>query len=131
MARRLTAAQIDFDSWSRMAREDPAAFEQHRSALIEAMIRSADPERQSRLRRLQWRIDQERRRAGTPIAACMALSRMMWDQVYGPGGLLSAMDHLGQRWRGDARRGIWPPGGGAEILAFPRPAQPEARPPSG
>ncbi|MCP1676886.1 hypothetical protein J2T57_004059 [Natronocella acetinitrilica] len=118
MGRRLAAARIDFDSWSRMARDNPDQFERQRQAMIETMIRSADPVRQQRLRQLQWRIDQERRRARTPVAACVALSRMMWNQVYGETGLLSAMDHLGQRWRGETDAEAWPPAPACGVVAL-------------
>ena len=119
MTRRMTATRIDFDRWSRLARENPDAFERYRSEMIEALIRSAEPGRQRRLRQVQWRIDQERRRAGNPVAACIALSRMMWDQVYGPAGLLAAISHLEGRWSGRSDTGDWPPGPGARVLPFP------------
>ncbi len=80
-------AEIDFDTWSEMARNDPDAFEKMRLQAIEAAIDSAPEANRERLRRLQWRIDQERRLAGTPMAACLRISRMMWRAVLGPNGL--------------------------------------------
>ncbi len=80
-------AEIDFDTWSEMARTDPETFELMRQAAIEAAIGSANLANRERLRRLQWRIEQERRLAHTPMAACLRLSRMMWRTVLGPGGL--------------------------------------------
>jgi hypothetical protein len=77
----------EFEHWAQMAVADPDAFEARRSRLIEAFISSVPPERQPRLRGLQWRIDQIRRRARTPMASCIAISRMMWDSVLGEGGL--------------------------------------------
>lgn len=77
----------EFDHWARLAVVDPDAFEARRSRLVEDFISSVPPERQLRLRRLQWRIDQIRRRARTPLAACIHISRMMWDSVLGDGGL--------------------------------------------
>jgi hypothetical protein len=77
----------EFDRWAKLAVTDPDAFEDRRSRLIEDFISSAPPERQPRLRGLQWRIDQIRRRARTPLAACITISRMMWDSVLGEGGL--------------------------------------------
>ena len=81
------SAEIDFDTWSEMARTDPETFELMRQAAIEAAIGSANAANQERLRRLQWRIEQERRLAHSPMAACLRLSRMMWRTVLGPGGL--------------------------------------------
>ena len=87
-------AKMDFDAWSAMARNDPEAFESMRLAAIEAAIASAPAAKRERLRRLQWRIDQERRRARTPLAACMRISRMMWRSVLGPGGLQDRFSEL-------------------------------------
>ncbi|MCG6965864.1 MAG: DUF3135 domain-containing protein [Chromatiaceae bacterium] len=81
------AAEIDFDTWSEVARSDPQAFEAMRLAAIDAVIESAPEQNRERLRRLQWRIDQERRLARTPMAACLRISRMMWRSVLGPNGL--------------------------------------------
>lgn len=81
------AAEIDFDTWSEMARTDPETFELMRQAAIEAAIVGAAEHNQKRLRCLQWRIEQERRLAHTPMAACLRISRMMWRTVLGPGGL--------------------------------------------
>jgi len=80
-------AEIDFDTWSEMARTDPETFELMRQAAIESAIQGASESNRLRLRRLQWRIDQERRLAHTPMAACLRISRMMWRTVLGPGGL--------------------------------------------
>ncbi|MCB1802737.1 MAG: DUF3135 domain-containing protein [Gammaproteobacteria bacterium] len=80
-------AEIDFDAWSEMARNDPETFEAMRLKAIEEVIDSAPANNRERLRRLQWRIDQERRLARTPMAACMRISRMMWRAVLGPNGL--------------------------------------------
>lgn len=80
-------AAVDFDSWMKTAREDPEAFEAMRLAAIEDVINRAPEANRERLRRLQWRIDQERRLAKTPLSACIRLSRMMWRNVTGPGGL--------------------------------------------
>lgn len=81
------SAAVDFDIWMKTAQEDPEAFEAMRLAAIEDVINRAPEANRERLRRLQWRIDQERRLAKTPLSACIRLSRMMWRNVTGPGGL--------------------------------------------
>ena len=63
-------------------------------AAIEAAIGNASPSSQTRLRRLQWRIDQERRLARTPMGACIRLSNLMWRSVLGPGGLQERFGEL-------------------------------------
>ncbi|NPB09461.1 MAG: DUF3135 domain-containing protein, partial [Thermodesulfobacteria bacterium] len=79
-----------FEELSRLAQEDPEAFEARRRALIEETISQAPEERQDRLRRFQWRIDMERKRAKTPLGACIKLNDMLMEMVYGEGGFLEA-----------------------------------------
>ncbi|MCU0970497.1 MAG: DUF3135 domain-containing protein [Gammaproteobacteria bacterium] len=93
--REQAASSFDFDRWAALARDDPAAFEAMRRAAIDAFIDSAPPDRQERLRRLQWRIDHERRRAASPLAGCIRISRMMWDSLVGRGGLRERLLDLG------------------------------------
>lgn len=82
-----SARLLDFDEGMRLARTDPAAFEKHRRAVIEAFIGQVPAHRQPRLRGLQWRIDLERERAPNPMAACVRIQEMMWESFAGPGGL--------------------------------------------
>ncbi len=82
---------FDFSEWSTLANTDPKAFEKKRELAIEAVILSMPDDKQQRIRRLQWRIDQERRLSKSPMAACIRLSNMMWENVLGENGLL---DHL-------------------------------------
>jgi len=73
---------MDFDIWMNMAKDDPRQFESMRIDAIEELIESAPADRQIHLRRLQWRIDMTRERAGSPMAATIAISKMMWDAFY-------------------------------------------------
>ncbi len=113
-------AKMDFDAWSAMARSDPEAFESMRLAAIEAAIASAPAAKRERLRRLQWRIDQERRRSRTPLAACIRISRMMWRQVLGPGGLNDRLDDLRRVVHGRPARAATDRALGGQVLAFAR-----------
>jgi hypothetical protein len=117
-------AEKSFDEWAEMARDDPDSFEQMRLAAIEDYIGGVPCEQQERLRRLQWRIDQERRLARTPLNACIRLSRMMWDNLLGRGGLRERFAELG----GVLQGGPGVPAGDtldaqAEVVAFVRPAR--------
>ncbi len=106
---------FDFDELAALAARDPEAFERRRRAMIEAALAEVpEAERRERLRRLQWRIDQVRRTSGTPMAACLRISRMMWESLAGEGGLLDALERLG-RLETDA-----PPRRQARVIAFPR-----------
>jgi hypothetical protein len=78
---------LDFDSMTAIAKDDPVEFERLRQLAIDEFIESAPPERRERLRGLQWRIDQERRNR-TPLSACLRISKMMWEHLMGPNGLL-------------------------------------------
>jgi len=85
---------FDFEYWRRLAAEDPAAFESARASAVTALIEAAPPERQARLQGIQWRIDRLRERAPNPMAACLRLSRMMWDSLLGPNGLFATLKRL-------------------------------------
>lgn len=113
-------AEIDFDAWSEMWRSDPEAFEAKRLETIEAAIESAPEANRERLRRLQWRIDQERRLARTPMAACLRISRMMWRAVLGPNGLNDRFAELQALFNGHAVEVQVPQPLSAEVLAFAR-----------
>ncbi len=115
-----THAEIDFDTWSALAQADPDAFEQMRLDAIQAVIDDAPPASRERLRRLQWRIDQERRLARTPLNACLRISRMMWRNVLGPGGLQERFSELQQLFGGAPdHRAAQPPRPG-DVVAFAR-----------
>jgi len=96
------AAERNFDTWCQMARDDPEGFESMRLAAIEAVIAEAPEANRERLRRLQWRIDQERRLAPTPMAACLRISRMMWQSLLGPNGLNDRFAELQRLLNGQA-----------------------------
>lgn len=113
-------AEIDFDTWSEMARTDPDAFERMRLAAIESVIESAPEENRQRLRCLQWRIDQERRLASSPMSACLRISRMMWRAVLGEGGLQQRFGELQRTFNGDAVPVEMSPRHSAEIVAIAR-----------
>lgn len=84
--------EFDFDHWSELATRDPEGFEARRSEVIEAAIRRAPARTQTRLRRLQWKLDQIRRTSGTPLAACICMNNLMWESIHGRGGLLEALN---------------------------------------
>lgn len=86
-----TGDSLDFDQLRHLARKDPAAFEDRRRELIEAMIARAPERRRRRLRGLQWRIDLVRSRSSCPLEACISLSEMMWESFAGTNGLREAL----------------------------------------
>jgi len=80
--------KLDFDEVAALARHDPEAYEQYRQDAVEALITSASSKNQQHLRRLQWRIDQERKRAPNATAACVKIYQMMWDSFAGDNGFV-------------------------------------------
>lgn len=109
----------DFDEWLALAQEDPAAFERRRSRLIEDVIQDAPDHLHQRLRGLQFRIDMERRRARTPMGACVRISGMMWNAFLGEGGLRDTLMTLTRREVAHSMPGN---SGTARIIRFRRDA---------
>lgn len=114
---------FDFDEWSRLAAADPSAFEARRLALIEEFLGQFPASEQRRLRGLQFHIDMERRRARTPMAACLRLSAMMWDSLLGSEGLKSALDQLLQPASQTPPPLSRPPRPTGRVLPFRRPSR--------
>jgi len=75
-------AHVDFDEMLALAKTDPATFEAKRTEYIESFLACIPVEKQTRLRGLQWQIDQTRQLARTPMASCIAISGMMWDSLH-------------------------------------------------
>lgn len=115
MARVQNTRPFDFDAWSALARQDPQAFEKQRSCVIEAAILDAPAKKQLQLRRTQWKLDQIRRSSPTPLAACLRMQRLLWENVAGEDGLLERLQRLSAQ---DSTGG--PPQRSAQILPFPR-----------
>ncbi len=111
MSQAKPASRIDFDQWSQLAKRDPESFERQRSALLDACIARASRSHQDRLRRLQWRIDRVRDTASNPMAACVAISDMMWTTFH----------QLGEAYQQLAEERPAPPRRSARILPFRRP----------
>jgi len=107
---------VDFDQFTELAKSDPEAFEAKRAEVIEQVIQSMPAHKQHRMRCLQWKIDQVRKQAGNPMAACIKLSEMMWDSLVGPGGLREVLERIGD--------GNFEPPPKASVLEF----QPNTRP---
>ena len=85
---------IDFDIWAQAAIDSPDDFESMRQQALEEFFASVPEANRERLRRLQWRVEQERRLAHTPMAACVKISRMMWHSLLGKGGLRDRLNGL-------------------------------------
>ncbi|MBL4794320.1 MAG: DUF3135 domain-containing protein [Pseudomonadales bacterium] len=69
----------EFDELVRLAKTDPEALESLRADMCEKLILEAPADIRRRLRGLQFKIDMERERTKTPMAACIKISEMMHD----------------------------------------------------
>ncbi|MBL4608056.1 MAG: DUF3135 domain-containing protein, partial [Pseudomonadales bacterium] len=58
-------------------KHDIQEFEALRTKLCDELINSAPTAKRRRLRGIQFQVDMERRRAATPLAACIRISEMM------------------------------------------------------
>jgi hypothetical protein len=85
---------FDFDSWAKLARKDPQAFELERKLLIERAIMRAPADKQQRLRCLQWKLDQIRNLASSPMSACLQINRLLWEHICSEHGLLQCLQQL-------------------------------------
>ncbi len=91
----------DFDDLLRLAQDDPVRFEAVRQKTIATYIATLPHDRQDLMRRLQWRIDQERRNR-TPLSACIRISSLMWENLLGSQGLLGYMQRISLGGQGDS-----------------------------
>lgn len=83
----------EFDELVQMAKNNPEQFEELRETLIEDVISSARSSSQRRLRGLQFQIDVARKKAKTPLAACIQISSMMHESF------AELRLHLNDPWR--------------------------------
>ncbi|MES9941605.1 MAG: DUF3135 domain-containing protein [Candidatus Thiodiazotropha sp. 6PLUC2] len=104
---------LDFDHLLQLAERDPVKFEDLRQNAIDNYITTLPNERQVLLRRLQWRIDQERRNR-SPLSACMHISGLMWENMVGPKGMLGYLQGVNS-----TATGMQADGNCCQILDFP------------
>jgi len=107
---------FDWETWSNLARSDPAAFEQRRKQAIEALIAAAPEHQRQRLNALQCRIDLERRRSSSPLGACIRVSNLMWERFT---ELQHALNALSERRSSVATSMRVQPVNTAQIVPFP------------
>ncbi|EOD56381.1 DUF3135 domain-containing protein [Aeromonas molluscorum] len=72
----------DFDTLKRLAATEPHLLETLLYEQIEAVIETANPDQQRRLRGLQFQVDCQRRLAKNPIDSCLRIVNMMQDSFF-------------------------------------------------
>ncbi len=71
-----------FEELKELAIQDPEAFERLRQKSCHSYINSIPAHHRQRLRAVQFRVDQEIRKARTPMAGLVKVSGMMHDSFY-------------------------------------------------
>lgn len=89
-----TTTSFNFDEWMQLAQENPEAFEEKRLNAIQDVLSTTEGQSQKRLEGLQWQIDQMRTNTENPMAACLNISKMMWENVQGEDGLVETLNQL-------------------------------------
>ncbi|GAB6043422.1 DUF3135 domain-containing protein [Endothiovibrio diazotrophicus] len=98
-----------FDWWMRLAAEQPERFDEAWRELVRGMIEGAPSRCRRGLEGTQFRADMERRRARSPMGACVRLSRLMWDRLVGEEGLQEKMIELNRHLSPGGRAAIRDP----------------------
>jgi len=93
---------FDFDYWRDLAKKDPEAFEAARKLEVDQYISSLKSEDvQDRMRRLQWRVNTERRRSKNTMDSAIRIYDMMWESV---GKNFEAIQELSEQFKPEAER---------------------------
>lgn len=69
----------DFDTMKELAASDPSQLDAILEQQIEQLMAGVSPDRQRRLRGLQFQIDVQRRLAKNNLDSCIRIANMMWD----------------------------------------------------
>lgn len=107
---------FNFDEWLELSKKDPDSFESKRLESIEEFIKSVPADKQHRLRCLQWKIDKVREKMPTPMAACVAISDMMWDSLDTLNQLYNDSDNVTSE---NAGKRVLKPLPNAAVIEFP------------
>lgn len=70
-----------FEDLAALAKQNPMEFEALRIRLCHQLINSAPEHSRKRLLGIQFKIDMERKKARSPMAACLKISSMMNDSL--------------------------------------------------
>lgn len=125
MNNKIHGTELNFDEWRVLAKTDPEAFERRRREVLETCIVESPDYIQPHLRRLQWRIDMERRyHWRNPLVAVQRLYGMMCDSVYAEDGLLPVLRRYTQGLEADAPDARVPSQPPATVLRFKTDAKP-------
>jgi len=110
-----TKKGFDFDYWKNLSKNNPEAFESARKQEIDKYISNLKDENvQDRMRRLQWRVEMERKRSKNPMDSAVRIYDMMWESV---GKNFEAIQDLTEQFKPEEERKSTKPSN-AKVLAF-------------
>ena len=84
--------EVTLDNLFAWAESDPDLLDEWFDQQVNDLIAGAPEKHRRKLRGLQFKIDMERKKAKTPMAACITISRLMYDSFY---ELHSTLQHGG------------------------------------
>ncbi|MEG0009831.1 DUF3135 domain-containing protein [Aeromonas lusitana] len=83
----------DFDTLKHWALVEPERLDELLHKQIDALIEQVGPERQRRLRGLQFRIDCQRRLAKNNLDSCIRIANMMHESFYAMRSQINDLQH--------------------------------------
>tara|TARA_R110002072_G_scaffold1164_4_gene9646 strand:- start:9882 stop:10217 length:336 start_codon:yes stop_codon:yes gene_type:complete len=83
----------DVDTLMQIAQKDPDALDRIKQEAVSALIDSAEPSHQQRLRGLQWQVDMELKKSKNPMESCIKVSEMMHEKLWELRAALQSEEH--------------------------------------
>lgn len=118
---------LDLDRIALLATTRPEVIDRYLRLKVRQIISQAKPDSRLILEQLQFRMDGIRRRAGTPMAACIQISRFMHEHLWELNDLLKngvpveqQKDEVARDEPQLAQPASEKPSAGAKILPFKR-----------
>ena len=110
-----------YEALSKLASDDPQAFEALRAELVSCFIESAPKHHQRRLRGLQFRGDSIRSLSRSPLGALLKIQALMWNSFLDLDHELKAFGSVTESARSSSREPADTkphPGECARVIAF-------------
>jgi hypothetical protein len=70
---------FDFEQWSQLHAEDPAAFDQQREAALQAFIDQANPDSRLMLEQTLFSLQMHRKKSKSDLQSAIYASNLMWE----------------------------------------------------
>lgn len=115
------------EALSKLASDDPTAFEALREELVSTCINNAPERLHQRLHGIQFRVDSIRRLSRSPLGALVKIQALMWRSFLDLDRKLNAFPQMVKNAAAPGNEPAAPsPAGGARVIAF-RPRVPRGK----